>query len=192
MYSLFIDTHSDLMVIALYKNGTLINIKKIESNQSHSNNLIPTIKDILDGYKIKSNDIKEIMVNNGPGSFTGVRIGVTVAKTFAYALNLPIKTVSSLQIKAISSSKEDKLVVESDKNGYFVGLFKNNELQNKMFYLNNLEFKEYIKNKNYEGIIIDKIEIDYEKLYKFIETIESLNYHEVKPLYVKQIEVLND
>ena len=192
MYSLFVDTHNDIMVIALYDNGELKSIKEIESNQSHSNNLIPAIKEILNSNKISPSDIKEVIVDNGPGSFTGVRIGVAVAKTFAYALDLPIKTISSLQIKSFSSNQSLKLVVENDRNGYFVGLFKNDQLQGEMFYLSNLEFKEYIKNNNYEEILIDKIKIDYSNLYKLISTLKVTNYHEVKPLYIKQIEALND
>lgn len=192
MYSLFIDTHNDVMIIALYNDGVLKTIKELESNQSHSNNLIPAIKEVLDSNKICSSDINELIVDNGPGSFTGVRIGVTVAKTFAYALNIPIKMISSLQIKAFSSNKTLKLVVENDKNGYFVGLFKNNELQNEMFYLSNLAFKEYVENNNYEEILVDNIKIDYENLYKLISTLKLTNYHEVNPIYVKQIEALND
>lgn len=193
MYSLFIDTHSDLIVIILYKDGIVLTTKKISSNQSHSNNLIPIISEALSENSLKPENINEVIVINGPGSFTGSRIGVTVAKTFAYALKLPIKTISSLEQKAFSSESKDlNVVVESDKNGYFIGLFKDFKLQGEMFYLSNKEFDEYIKVNNYEENIVDNINIDYQKLFDFIKNLPILNYHEVKPLYVKQIEALND
>jgi hypothetical protein len=61
-----------------------------------------------------------------------------------------------------------------------------------MFYLNNKEFSNYVKNNNYENKIIDDVEINYQQLFGFIKQLPILNYHEVKPLYVKQIEALND
>lgn len=192
MYSLFIDTHNDLMVIGLFYNAKVLSILKSKSSQSHSNNLIPMIEKLCHQNHIESTNLNEIIVVNGPGSFTGVRIGVTVAKTFAYALNIPIKTISSLELKAISSDKETlKVCIEGDKNGYFIGLFDNNKLQNEMFYLGAKEFKEYLEINNYEANIIDEIELDYQKIYDYITTLPSLNAHEVKPLYVKNIEVQN-
>ncbi len=193
MYSLFIDTHSDLIIVILYKNGCILDSKKLSSHQSHSNNLVPMIKEILEDNNLKSENINEVIVINGPGSFTGSRIGVTVAKTFAYALNLPIKVLSSLEQKVFSSeNEEERLVVENDKNGYFVGIFKDYKLQGEMFYLNNKEFSEYVKNNHCQNKIIDDADIDYQKIFSFIESLPILNYHEVKPLYIKQIEALND
>ncbi len=193
MHSLFIDTHNDLMVVVLYQNGEVLGISKIGSNQNHSNNLIPTISKLLEKNNLKSQDINEIIVVNGPGSFTGIRIGVTVAKTFAYALKLPIKSITSLEQKNINnSSKSLKLVVENDKNGYFCGIFENKKLIKEMFYLSNIQFKKYIEENNYEGNIVDDIGIDYKKVYDFTKRLPVLNYHEVKPIYVKQIEALND
>ncbi|HOP65797.1 MAG TPA: tRNA (adenosine(37)-N6)-threonylcarbamoyltransferase complex dimerization subunit type 1 TsaB [Bacilli bacterium] len=192
MYSLFIDTHNNLMVVGLYKNSQVLEFIKVDSNQSHSNKLLPTIKDLLAKNKLLPADIKEVIVVNGPGSFTGVRIGVTVAKTFAYALNIKIKTITSLEQKAVSSNKNFKVCVENDKNGYFVGIFKDNKLTEDMFYLDNKDFKEYVESNHYEEDIIDEIELDYQKIYDYLKERPYANYHEIKPSYVKKIEVLND
>lgn len=192
MYSLFIDTHNDLMVVGLYNNTKVLSIEKFKSNQSHSNNLVLMIDKVCNQNNIKINDLKEIIVVSGPGSFTGIRIGVTVAKTLAYALNISIKTISSLELKAVSSiSKKLKVCVEGDKNGYFVGLFNGNRLQNDMFYLSTKGFEDYLKSNNYIKNVVDEITLDYQAIYDYVKTLPSLNCHEVKPLYVKIIEVQN-
>jgi len=192
MYSLFIDTHNDSMVVGLYYNAEVLSMEKSKSSQSHSNNLIPMIEKLCNQNHIKPTSLKEIVVVNGPGSFTGIRIGVTVAKTLAYALNIPIKTISSLELKALSSSSKGlKVCVEGDKNGCFIGLFNDNKLQNDMFYLSTKDFKEYLKVNNYTENVIDGIDLDYKKIYDYIKALPNLNCHEIKPLYVKIIEVQN-
>ena len=79
---------------------------------------MPTIKKALDGK-----NPEKIYVVNGPGSFTGVRLGVTIAKTFAYTLEIPIKTISSLELKAVSLVEKNKIVGVKENNGYYIGIF---------------------------------------------------------------------
>ena len=123
---------------------------------------------------------------NGPGSFTGVRLGVTIAKTLAYTLNIPIKAVSSLWIKAVSLEHEEITIVEREKNGVFIGTFnKNNQLQGEYTYLKNIEFEQIENKDNYEENIV----IDYKKIIAWVKNLKSENPHAVNPLYVKKIEV---
>lgn len=194
MLKLLIDTHGPKATVVLYDDNHILKVSENTSYQGHSNIIMPLIDNLLKEYKTIPKDIKEIYVINGPGSFTGTRIGVTIAKTMAYTLNIPIKTISSLLIKALSSSLiGTKLVVESDKNGYFLGLFnENNQLINDYFYLNNMEFQNYISENNHEDNYINEIDIDYNKINEYLNTIKSENPHSVKPLYIKKIEVLND
>lgn len=194
MYNLLIDTHSDKATLVLYKNDEVFKIKENISHQGHSNNIMPMIEDLLTKEKIDLKLLKEIFVVNGPGSFTGTRIGVTIAKTFAYSLNIPIKTISSLMIKVLSSDLSGtKLVLESDRNGFFIGLFdNNNRLLNDYFYLSKNDYQNYISQNNYEDNIVDQVEINYQNIYNYLQNISGENPHGVKPLYIKKIEVLND
>ena len=187
MYSLYIDTHGTYVTIVLFKDGIVLIKKEIDSDCSHSRNTMPLIKQILDDENINPKDLNEIIVVNGPGSFTGVRIGVTIAKTLAYTLNIPIKVVSSLLIKAISfDSDSSKIVIISDNKGKYIGEFDQNNVE--------LEPYKYLKNKEYESFminkeIIDNIEIDYDRVYKYLKEVKALNAHKVNPIYVKNIEV---
>ena len=106
MYTLFISTFSEIITIGLLKDGKEIDRLEQVSNRNHSIYTIPMIEELLDKNEIKTNYLNEIIVVNGPGSFTGVRIGVTIAKTFAYLLNKEVICLSSLKIRAISTNHD--------------------------------------------------------------------------------------
>lgn len=183
MYSLFIDTHFKEVVIVLYKDGKLIG-KKFSNNERHSVVTMPLIEEILKYANIKINDIQEIIVVNGPGSFTGVRIAVTISKMLAYALDLPIKVVDYLQIMAWFSDKRYVSIV--DRNGAFVGEFnREREAIGDYKYYNKNDYGELLKNND----ICDEIEIDYDRLYQLVKNIKPTLVHAVNPLYVKNLEV---
>ena len=182
MYSLFIDTHDEMIKIILFQDGKIEQKEIKSSSMKHSVITMPTIDEILNKNNIKATDLNEILVVNGPGSFTGVRIGVTIAKTFAYLLNIPIKVIDVLEMKSIFINKPNKIVIESEKNGKYIGIFNDDK---KYLYLTNSEYKEFEKN-NEISLIED---IDYEKVYEYLKTKESINPHAVNPLYIKKIEV---
>ena len=117
---LFIDTHDELITIALKAKDNLY-IKTKESEYSHSVYTMPMIAEIFDENNLDIKDLDKIIVVNGPGSFTGIRIGLSIAKTIAYALNIKINTISSLLTYLISSNiKENKMAVIEDNKGYYI------------------------------------------------------------------------
>lgn len=188
MYSLFVDTHMNKIVIVLFKDGKKLKKLERDSVQSHSLLVMPMIRDILERSSLVVEDLNELIVVNGPGSFTGVRIGVTIAKTMAYTLNIPIRVITSLEVLVASiDTKEAKIVSLNDRNGYFIGSFDEfGKLVGDYIYLSNIEYSDYILNNK---VVKDIIEIDYEKVYKFAMQKDAINPHLVNPLYVKKIEV---
>ncbi len=192
MYTLFISTYDKLVLIAILKDGKLINKSEIESSHNHSEVVMPTIKDIFIKSNIDVKDINEIIVVNGPGSFTGVRIGVTIAKSLAFVLNVKIKTITSLECIAVSVDKNtNKLAIISDLKGKYIGYFnKDNLLLEDFKYLKNNEYLEYKEDKL--DYIIDSYSFDIEKIYNYLSNKEYINPHLVNPIYIKNIEVLND
>lgn len=194
MKSLFIDTHDAEIIIALYDNKTLVESSIKESMRNHSDYTMPMIKDILDKNNITVHDLDEIIVVNGPGSFTGVRLGVTIAKTLAYTLNIPIKAITSLEVYALSNSKETKkLVTINDVKGVFGALYtSDNKLIGEVFYKSNKEFQEYVEANHYEDIIINSNKIDFDNLINYMDNIEPTVAHKVNPIYIKVIEALKN
>ncbi|MBQ4032316.1 MAG: tRNA (adenosine(37)-N6)-threonylcarbamoyltransferase complex dimerization subunit type 1 TsaB [Bacilli bacterium] len=189
MYSLFIDTHDKNVVVIIYKDGKVFKMKNVESKNKHSEITMPIIDSLFGEAKLDVKDLNEVIVVNGPGSFTGERIAVTIGKTIAYCLSIPIKAIDSLSIIAVNVDKDTKYVSLPDRNGAFVGVFdKDNKRLEDFVYLNKSSYADYIVKHD----VVYDIDIDYDKVYELTKNIDSLNPHEVKPLYVKGISALND
>jgi len=189
MYTLFISTYDKFINVALLKDDEVLEEIKKESINSHSIYTMPMIKEILDKNNITTNDLNQIEVINGPGSFTGVRIAVTIAKTLSYTLNIPIKSISSIEALAVSSNKGKKLVTIKDLKGVYYGLFnEDNKLIEPLNYLNNKDFKEYVEKNNFENIILEDTKLCPKKIHEYLKIQEAQNPHHVNPLYIKQIE----
>lgn len=177
---LFIDTHGSLITIALKSNNKLY-IKTKESEYSHSVFTMPMIEEIFKENNYDINELKKIIVVNGPGSFTGIRIGVSIAKTLAYALNICINTISSLTAYLISSDlNEDKMCAIEDNKGYYVSVFdKNNNVITPEEYVEEIDSKyDTVENK-----------LNIDKIISYCEDMPCEDAHKVKARYVKKIEV---
>lgn len=188
MYTLFIDTHDKNVLIILYKDSHILVKENILSPNRHSEITMPTIEKVMTENKIDVKDLESIIVVNGPGSFTGVRLAVTIAKTMSYALNIPIRVIDSLIIKALMIDADNKIVALEDRNGAYIGIFdKNNKFIKPYKYLNK---NDYLIFKSHNDIVVD-VDIDYEKVYQYAMSLEPINPHAVKPLYIKGISALN-
>lgn len=182
MNTLYINTCLNDVIICLYKNGKL-EINETVSGQKYASQFImPTIKKVLGELKPD-----EIIVVNGPGAFTGVRLGVTVAKTLAYTLNIPIYTISTLEVMAVSTNENPKVVAVKQNNDYYVGIFdESNTLIGNYEYVDKSKFEKFSEKYN----VILNVEVNYDNLYKYVKNNKtSENPHMVKPLYIKKISV---
>lgn len=188
MYTLFIDTHDKNVLIILYKDGKIINKENLETKNKHSEVAMPTIDKVLKDADVDVSELNNIIVVNGPGSFTGERIAVTIAKTIAYALSIPVRTIDALTVLALGVKTDKKVVALEDRNGAFVGVFDSsyNPLE-PLQYMNKSTYTEFKENND----INTSVEIDYEKVYDYVMTLKELNPHEVRPLYIKGISALD-
>ena len=179
MNTLFIDTHYLDIIIAYLENGQVVDKKEVINKKNNSEYIFPTIVEVL-----KERPIDEVIVVNGPGSFTGVRLGVTIAKTFAYSLKLALKTIDSLKVVSISTN--NKKVALGDGNGYYVGCFNDNYDPICDYTYMTIDDFNNLEDKN-EYYTDYKIELD--KVYSYLSDKKSINPHEAKPIYVKKIGV---
>lgn len=101
-----LDTSTRSMTVSLWKQGLELAESHSIAERNHSIQLMPAIRDLLREYGFRPADLQAIAVGVGPGSYTGVRIGVTVAKTMAWSLGVPVVGVSSLQALARGAARE--------------------------------------------------------------------------------------
>ena len=188
MNSLIISTYNEKIIIGLLKDGKELSKKEKESHKGHSEFLVPTIDEILKENNLVPQDLNEIIVISGPGSFTGVRLGITVAKTLAYTLDIPIKTITSIEAISAAIKEENKIIYINDPKGKYIGEFKNNKLTN-LFYLKNDLAIDYLNNSPLK--VFETDELDLEAIYKYTLNIKSTPAHAVKAVYIKEIEALN-
>lgn len=189
MKSLFLDTSSSRVIIACVEDKNIIFNINLKNDNNLSNRLIVLIDECLKEHKLCVNDINKIYVVNGPGSFTGIRCGVTVAKTMAYLLNIEIECISELEVM---SSGYDEIVcpIIDARRGFVYGAIYNG--------VDNIREDEYILYddliNNFNGKVLS---YDYENTYApkvdLIKLIEkhknnSISPHLVVPNYLKKTE----
>lgn len=209
MKILYIDTSSSYLYSAILEDSNVLAEVKKEFGQSLSEDSLPEIAKLFEKTNLKPKEIEKIIVVNGPGSFTGIRIGVTIAKTYAWALNLDIITVSSLEAMSISCSKETNHVPIIDaRRGYvFAGIYDKEsntifkpshilikDLDKELEKLDNYTIISNNELDNYENIV--KYNPDISKIVERVKNRESVNPHAVNPEYLKLTEAeeskLND
>lgn len=100
MIALAIDTSNLVLGVAVANENKVLAEFITNEKKNHSVRLMPAIEMVLKELDIEPNELDRIVVARGPGSYTGVRIGVTVAKSMAWSLNIPLVGVSSLEILA--------------------------------------------------------------------------------------------
>ena len=124
MISLFIDTSLEDVSIALVKEGKELSQIHEYIPGKHSIYVTKYISDILKNNNLSPDNVDEIIVVNGPGSFTGIRIGVTIAKMFAYIKKIRIVTITSLKARVLGHTGNYLLTtIDAKHNNYYVGVY---------------------------------------------------------------------
>ena len=103
MKILCIDTSSKLCSVAILENTTLINKLELDNGLTHSETLMPLIKELLEKSNLTLKDINLLVSDIGPGSFTGIRIGVATCKAFSDSINITCVGISSLEFLAYNA-----------------------------------------------------------------------------------------
>ena len=203
MISLFIDTSLVNVSISVIKDGKILSLIERETPNMHSVYTTKFIKDALDEAKIDANDINNIFVVNGPGSFTGVRIGVTIAKTYGYLIKKEITPVSSLKSLALSANYKGTILsmIPANKSNYYVGVYDNdyNEIVPEEFMAKDKilelcsKYNPYIVSVD-TSIIgkykINKQKLDILKITDYYMDKEKVNYYKLVPNYLKLPQAL--
>lgn len=129
MKTLAVDTSTMMATCAVLDEDYLLGEFSLNQDMSHSENLIPMIKEVLDNLKLKPKDIDLYGVAIGPGSFTGLRIGVATVKSFAHVFDKPIIGVSTLEALAYNLPYNGIVVpmIDARRNRVYTGIYKWNQ-----------------------------------------------------------------
>lgn len=201
MKILYIDTSSSYLYAGIVSSGKLLCEVKKEFGHSLSEEALPSIVGLFNERNLKATDIDKIIVVNGPGSFTGIRIGITIAKVFAWSLNIPITTISALEAMSLSSKTNMLHVPILDaRRGYVFGAIydqdnstifspKHIKLEELLQELQDKENYIFITNDVFESIENkEPYDPDIEKIVNTFESKEPMNPHAVNPEYLKLTE----
>ena len=204
MICLFFDTSSDLLKVSLIKDNKIIFDKELHTKNDHSSYLVPTIDEAFKSNNIDFKELDEIIVGNGPGSFTGTRISIAVAKTYAFSFNIPVYMISSLEeliydndgydfyVPIIEEKKENLYfsIFDKDKKRVMDDTYSSTEyMYKKLEELNGKILLISLSDKEYEKYDTVKASINALNIMKNIDVNnEKVNPHLLKPNYIKKIE----
>jgi tRNA threonylcarbamoyladenosine biosynthesis protein TsaB len=107
-----IETSTPVCSVALAENDNILALRESSEEKSHAGNLAVFIAEILNEKKISVKDLDAVAIGKGPGSYTGLRIGVATAKGLAYGTKMPLVAVSTLETLvrfALQRIENDKL-----------------------------------------------------------------------------------
>ena len=121
MISLFLNTSSNYLSLCLYEDNKILASIHKQMDRDLSKETLFLLENMLKKEKLTPKDIDEIICVKGPGSFTGLRVGVTIAKTFAYFLNKKLYSISSLEVMALSAEADIKVPIIDARRGYVYG-----------------------------------------------------------------------
>ena len=191
MKYLFIDSATSNLVVALIIDNDIKYIYNKKVDKDMSSEIIPVINETLNKTNTKPNQITKIFAVNGPGSFTGIRVGLTVAKTMAWALKIPVVPISSLEVIASGTPFDTNLALINARRGYvYAGEYdKNlNVIMPDTYILFDLLEKKS-KSISYDNIYDSvKPEIDIIKIVKKHQNDNGVNPHALNPKYLKLTE----
>jgi tRNA threonylcarbamoyladenosine biosynthesis protein TsaB len=198
MKILYIDTSSSYLYTGIVDASKLLGCIKKDYGEHLSQMTLPEIANMLKEAQVEPKDIEKIIVVNGPGSFTGIRIGVTIAKVYAWSLNIPITTITSLEAMALSSPEKTYHIpmIDARNNNSYAAIYAEDYHEIlKPQHLNNADLiKQLATIPSYKIITNDAINIsesiekydpDILKIVNHFKDKTPLNPHAVNPDYLK-------
>ncbi len=204
MITLYLDTTSSFLYTAIIENDSVIAEIKEELGNNLSEYTLPRIEEMFSVKGIQPDDIGKIIVVNGPGSFTGIRIGLTIAKTFAWAKNIPIIPISSLEAMAISIDGDYDYAVpaiDARRGCLYTSIY---DVKNNSFIMD----EKYVSNDTLNAVLDsmigkigfvtnDVLDVKYdvqpydpkiEKIVSLVKDRDSVNPHSIDANYLKMTE----
>ena len=192
MITILLDSSNTNLSVGIAKDNLLLESISYEAWQQQSEHMIPELSKLLEKYGVNKDDIEEVVVAIGPGSYTGVRIAITIAKTIAVALNTKLYPVSSLRVLKDGDVPSICLINARSGRSYF-GVFKGNDIIIGDRIMKNDEVLAYISEHPGYSICGDtkylglegKLTNNIQEMLNLKEALSYVNPLSLKPVYMK-------
>ena len=125
MYDLILDSSTKILYISLVKDEKVVYEKYLEGKNDHAKNIVYMVDEALKSENIDAFKLDKIIVGYGPGSYTGVRMAVTVAKMIAVFANVKLYTISTLLLMASGEKDLVKASIDARRGNAFSFVYVN-------------------------------------------------------------------
>lgn len=192
MVTILLDSSNTNLSVGIAKDNILLDYISYEAWQRQSEYMIVELNKLLEKHNIKKEEIADVMVAKGPGSYTGVRIAITIAKTIAVALNAKLYAVSSLRVEK-NGDVPSICLINARSNRSYVGVYQGQKILLNDCIMKNDEVMKYIEDHpdysvcgdtkylNVEGIESNTMK----EMLDLKDSLESINPLSLKPVYMK-------
>ncbi|MBO4703880.1 MAG: tRNA (adenosine(37)-N6)-threonylcarbamoyltransferase complex dimerization subunit type 1 TsaB [Bacilli bacterium] len=192
MVTILLDSSNTNLSVGIAKDNNLLDYISYEAWQRQSEYMIVELNKLLEKHNIKKEDITDVIVAKGPGSYTGVRIAITIAKTIAVALDAKLYAVSSLRVQK-DGTMPSICLINARSNRSYVGVYQNQEVLLNDCIMKNDEVMKYIEDHpdysvcgdtkylNIQGIESNTMK----EMLDLKDSLESINPLSLKPVYMK-------
>ena len=193
MVTILLDSSNTNLSVGIAKDNLLLESISYEAWQRQSEYMIPELNKLMEKYNVKKEDIGEVIVAKGPGSYTGVRIAITIAKTIAVALNTKLYAVSSLRVQKDGACPSICLINARSGRSY-VGVYEGNKILLEDQIMKNEEVMAYIADHPNYSVCGDTKYLNLEskegnnlqEMLNLKSSLTPINPLSVRPIYLKE------
>jgi tRNA threonylcarbamoyladenosine biosynthesis protein TsaB len=194
MKTIFLDTSYKTMTIACIEDNQVLSFFHKEAFKKQSELAMSVLDDCVKEAGWKPQDITEMVIAVGPGSYTGVRIAMTIAKTLSAISSITIKTITSLEL-FVQSNENTMVLFDARSDRAYVGIFKNKKYIQGPLILTIQEIEELQKQEQFivegDGELIglrNTFEFSEEACLRLVSSAKTVDdVDQLKPLYLKEM-----
>lgn len=188
MKILFFDVSTHVMYIGYAKDNEIVDYSIRLSKRDHAKHIVDRIHHVLERNQITLKDIDQIIVGRGPGSYTGIRIAGTVAKTLAYATNIPLYEVSSLIFMTSGYQGLVCAMLDARRDNVFSVIYEDGNIIEEDALRSLIDFKQKKTYKEANSVFIDEdtYSINMQVILKHAKRVDDI--HAYEPFYARITE----
>ena len=188
MKRLLFDVSTNVMYVAYTRNDDIRDFSIRIAKRDHAKYLVDRIDNLLKRNRISLDDIEEIIIGIGPGSYTGIRIAVMVGKMLSYTKNIPLKTVSSLLFMTSGYKQRVAAMVDARRGNVFSAIYEHGNciLEDALRPLKT--FAQTEAYKDVEQIFIDDMSYEIDPLVIIDKAVLVKDVHRLVPNYLRKTE----